>query len=184
VVISANAQADMMIADIDNSTLVDVYNWDNDKKTDDTNDTNPDFVSPNNEKIEERWLEALLGLTYNDSSINLLGKYEVPKGVNFSFPYTPAWDFDYAIVKIGNAGGNDDHYAFYDTDGNNVLNNLVYQDGSSVSFANGVSHITFFSGPSNQVPVPEPASMLLVGTGLIGLLGLVSVCPREDNTMN
>lgn len=165
------AQADTMLADIDTSDLIDLYDWDNSTVD---QDTNPDLVSPNSLAMEERWLEALLGLAYNNPDVNYIDKFNFDDNGNSfpGFPFDPNFNWDYAIVKIGNAGGNPDHYAFYDTDENNLLNDLVWQNGSTpVVFSQGVSHITFFSGTSE---VPEPAAMMLFGSGLAALAGLRS----------
>lgn len=154
-------------------------------------DTNPDFVSPSNPAQEELWLEALLGSSVD---VSFVGKQD-PSGVggltswltpydpstwsggvgDFKAPITASWN--YAIVKVGAPGGpgqdldpstSFSHYAFYDSDFDDQLSLP-----SGLSFDNGVSHISFFSGGDTPPsPVPEPATMILFGTGLIGLVGL------------
>ena len=107
-----------------------------------------------NPTTEEAWLEALLGLVYNDSSINYIGRINTPAGVELpAYIGSPGFSWDYAVVKYGN------YWAAYEDTGNDdFLTTLTNQ--------NGVSHVTFF-GPGQQVP--EPAILLLLGSSLIGL---------------
>lgn len=175
--LSTSVQADMLISDIDTSILIDNYDWDNKEIT---SDTNPDFVSPNDEVMEERWLEALLGLEYDSSLVNFIDR-QAPSGLDDLttwISYNPAtWDpkpisgWDYAIVKIG-GGGQDigSHYAFHDTGDDDLLTYPTYPNGTEFTLPRGVSHITFFSGSSAEVP--EPATMFIFGTGLVALAGI------------
>ena len=80
--------------------------------------------------------------------------------------YDPGFGWTYAVVHIGEGAGGDTLFAYWDEPDrsvippgeDNILNVLR-------TFVRGVSFIRFY-GPHD---VPEPATMLLLGTGLIGL---------------
>lgn len=160
-------KADTLIADIDGGGSDTSGFWLG-------NDTNPDFVSPSNQGTEELWLEAVLG---NAIDVSFLEKLD-PSGVGGLtswVSYDPEISWDYVVVKVGGPGGpahdldpsvSFNYYAFAD-DG--LADDLFTLPGG-FAFSNGVSHLTFFSGGSQEVP--EPATMLLFGAGLIGLAGV------------
>jgi len=151
VFMAAPAAADMMLTDSDPPAYNPMH-WFG-------NDTNPSAFSQlynSNPTTEEAWLEGILGKTFNDPTVNFVGKIEDPFGgpkqlINFN----PGIGWDYAVVKFGNFWA-----AYEDTFNDNLLTTwpLPY----------GVSHVTFFGGSTS---VPEPATILLVVSGLIGLVG-------------
>ncbi|MCJ7541477.1 MAG: PEP-CTERM sorting domain-containing protein [Desulfobacterales bacterium] len=121
-------------------------------------DTNPQWFSPTNPDAEEAWLEGLLGLIYDDPTVEFISKDETGDPLDV---VPSSWT--YAVLKYGvGAPGalNPNHWAIMD-DGDFTL-----EIGDIAGLpTNGLSHVSYF-GPRS---VPEPATMLLLGSGLLGL---------------
>jgi hypothetical protein len=115
-----------------------------------------------NPGTEERWLEGILGRTFNDPSVNFLRKYESAQyffpETNFLNSFDPEFQWTWAVVKIGRGNDVDDGWYAYEREGNETLTVGTY--------SHAISHVTFFG---NGAQVPEPGTMLLLGLGLLGL---------------
>ncbi|MGC9976213.1 MAG: PEP-CTERM sorting domain-containing protein [Syntrophales bacterium] len=73
-------------------------------------------------------------------------------------------------LELSNAITNNASYAYWeDTSGVSMLNNGYEYGGSSIYLSNVDFVFTVIDSSS---PVPEPATMLLLGLGLVGLAGL------------
>jgi hypothetical protein len=118
-------------------------------------DTNPQSFSPTDPADEQRWLAALLGY---DPGAYIAKDASDTTGDE----YTGTWAF--AVLKYGVGKPsitNPDHWAVFNDDGDQSFPALDLPGMPDT----GLSHVTYFGGTS----VPEPQTMLLLGTGLIGL---------------
>jgi hypothetical protein len=118
--------------------------------------TTQDILGKANEVTVEKWLESILGLKYNDPSVNLISRNE--SYFKYEYKSLDGWDpelastWRYAVVKYGT------NYVAYRDNGDGLL--------TTGSLEKGISNVTFFG---NGVQVPEPATMILLGLGLLGL---------------
>ena len=111
-------------------------------------DENPfDGLVNSNPRTEEAWLEAVLGLEYDDPSVNYFT--DIDYGDQPLSGIDPGFVWEYSVVKY------DTHWAAFEN------------DFSGLEIRN-VSHITYF----NAAPVPEPGTIVLMGLGLVGLAGV------------
>ncbi|MBW1694808.1 MAG: PEP-CTERM sorting domain-containing protein [Deltaproteobacteria bacterium] len=129
--------------------------------------TNPDQLSNSGDDAQLSWLED--GLLGGGDAGDLEAYFNFDDGPKVLDEFNVGViGWDYAIVKtgLGSTPDKEGWYAYHNDYGDDLLNVPPGPDGWE-AFPNGVSHISVYGGQ----PVPEPATMLLLGTGLIGLAG-------------
>jgi hypothetical protein len=125
-----------------------------------------------NKATELAWVNSVLGGThtfeFKDDSLD--GEWFEISDLGGHYAHALTNAPDYFLIKTGNIYGTDNEHFLYQ--------NLASVDWAVIDLValgigstniDKISHITGFDG----TPVPEPTTMLLFGTGLAGLAGMV-----------
>ncbi|MGD9160681.1 MAG: PEP-CTERM sorting domain-containing protein [Desulfobacteraceae bacterium] len=126
------------------------------------------FSTGNDVEDELYWLNALLEHDITGDS-NFRYDYGNVDGPNLSSNLTidSNYNWEYGVFKFGTwfIAIENDSDAEINFAGINFNNMDGFIGGESI---NGLSHYTLF----NTTPVPEPATMFLLGAGLVGITGI------------
>jgi len=156
--------ADMLVVDVDTANALTDINATYWSGSDENNETDNGQLVNSDPDTEEAWLEALLGLVFDDPSVEYFDRIGAGNGGlgidDKSINLNVGFSFEYAVVK------HNGFWSAYQNDGDTTLTVPT----TIAEYRNGISHISFFNGDNgNGHEVPEPATLLIVGGSLLGL---------------
>lgn len=153
---------------------------------------NPDTLAPNGtrlfipgessgDQVEIDWINSVLGTSYSTDDFT---KIDTPEGAgwlqtyndtgtaveDYTFAYNFGSEPEYFLVKTGNLKSElGDYRWFLFTNDSELFNwGVINLEGYNLLEIGKLSHVGLVG---ETAPVPEPATMLLLGSGLLGLAG-------------
>jgi|GEM_PF-1440256 len=138
-------------------------------------------LADSSKSTELEWVNGLLGggFTFLYKDENLSGEW-TNEGEGRIYSHALVNSPAYFLIKTGQVTDDKNTHFLFQNIGelNLAVINLSAMGFNTISNITGVSHISEFGG---STPVPEPATMLLFGAGMAGLVGVAR--QRKNKTI-